>query len=231
MERNQIGLSKQDNGYELFRRAIVEGDDDAWAAIHARYRALLITWAQQCSAMPQIGEYCDDIADQALARAWSALSPARFNHFPNLAGLLAYLRTCVAAVVIDCARAQAAHTRALQQLEVRAFVTPEQVFLRELEREELWRLVSGLAETQQERIVLIESFMYDLPPRTILTRHPELFMDVSSVYYAKRNLRARLQRNCELQQMRQDLLSAQRGQAGTGTTAGPERAGTNDLVM
>ena len=37
-------------GYELFRRAIVERDDEAWAEIHSHYRPLLLSWARQCSS-------------------------------------------------------------------------------------------------------------------------------------------------------------------------------------
>src|SRR5262247_3994627 len=102
MEVDQRELTDQSNyGYELFRRAIVERDEDAWAEITVRYRRLLISWAGQCSAKLEIAEYGDDIADQAIARAWRALAPAQFATFPNLAALLGYLRACVAAVVID----------------------------------------------------------------------------------------------------------------------------------
>jgi hypothetical protein len=40
----------EDEGYDLFRRAIVLRDDDAWAAIHARYRRLLVAWAYRHGA-------------------------------------------------------------------------------------------------------------------------------------------------------------------------------------
>ena len=44
-------------------------------------------------------------------------------------------------------------------------------------------------------MVLIESFQLNLPPRTILARHPDLFGDVGDVYMAKRHLIGRLQRD------------------------------------
>jgi DNA-directed RNA polymerase specialized sigma24 family protein len=194
-------------GYDLFRRAILERDDDAWAAIYAHYRPLLLGWARHCAARAIADEQSEDIADRALARAWAALSPNRFAQFPNLAALLAYLRTCVTAAVIDAARAQATRERTAQQLKYDPVMTPEQVVLAATSQDELWRLVVGLVTTEHERVVLVESFVLDLPPRTILERHPDLFADVTAVYAAKRNLLNRLHRSRELQRLYDDLLA------------------------
>lgn len=206
METQRAGLGDHD-GYELFRHAILNHDEDAWAESSSRYRPLLIAWAVYCSARTTIIEHCDDIADQALARAWKAISPARFAQFQSLAGLLAYLRTCVTAVVIDYARTQRAIERAIHKLDVSPVATPEQVVLEKMGRTELWRLVNTIVESEQERTILLESFLLDLPPRTILVRHPDLFADIAALYNAKRNLLGRLQRNRELQQLREEWLS------------------------
>ena len=208
MSAHDVELSMQDAEYEVFRRAIVDRDDDAWAAIYERYRSLLVTWARNNSTTAQIGEYYDDIADQAFARAWTALSPQQFDHFSSLAKLLAYLRTCVMAVVIDYARARASRERMFLKLEVEALATPEEEVLDDIGRVELWQLVRRLVETEQERTILLENFVLDLPPRVIMARHPEMFRTISTVYFAKRNLLARLQRNHDLQTLRQELFSA-----------------------
>ena len=201
-------MEQQDiDGYELFRRAILERDEAAWAAIHARYRALLIAWAYHSNSRVYAGEWCDDIADQAFARAWVALTPARFAEFPTLPRLLGYLHTCVMTTVIDNGRARASSERTLNKLEVGAVATPEQIVVAEVEREELWRVVSALATTEAEQVVLVESFAYGFPPRTILARHPQLFANVAAVYSAKRNLFARLQRNRELLRINDEYAS------------------------
>jgi DNA-directed RNA polymerase specialized sigma24 family protein len=93
-----------DNNYELFRRAVVERDADAWAAVAARYRNLLITWAARSPASQATQKRSEDLADQALVRAWIALTPERFAMFPSTSALLAYLRACVTTTVIDAAR-------------------------------------------------------------------------------------------------------------------------------
>ncbi len=184
--------------FELFRRAIMGRDEQAWAEIHARYRPLLIAWAYRSSARLWAGEWCDDIADQALVRAWAALTPESFAEFSTLARLLSYLRSCVASTVIDCARAQAANQRAQSAVRMDTAATPEQIVLAGIDRAELWRLALGLTSNRAERVVLVESFALNLPPRSIQSRHPQLFANVADVYSAKRNLFARLHRNRDL---------------------------------
>jgi hypothetical protein len=192
-------------GYELFRRAIVEGDVDAWAESIARYRRLLLSWARDASARMAVVESYEDLADHALARAWMALSPARFANFPSLGAVLAYLRACVSAAVVDCARAEGARERMLGRLEVSEAASPETLVLQDLDRAELWSLVGGLLNSEQERVVVVESFLFDLPPRTILAGHPELFASIDAVYAAKRNLLTRLKGNRALQEMFEEL--------------------------
>src|SRR6266487_5956394 len=140
-------------GYTLFRQAIVDGDAEAWAALCTHYRPLLVHWVNQCPASTWIDESSLDLADQAFARMWAALTPACFGKFANLAALLAYLRTCVTAVVIDCARAQTARTRMQQKLDANAVATPEQIVVQETECIELWQLVRRVAVTTQEHTI------------------------------------------------------------------------------
>jgi hypothetical protein len=207
MQTNQYDRTEYE-GYELFRRAIVERDSDAWAESAARYRRLMLSWARDSSVRMAVGESYEDLADHALARAWMALSPARFANFPSLGAVLAYLRACVTAAVVDCARAEAARERMIGKLEVGEAASPEALVLQDLDRAELWRLVGGLTHGEQERIVVVESFVFDLRPRTILARHPELFADIDAVYAAKRNLLARLKGSRLLREMFEELCVA-----------------------
>jgi DNA-directed RNA polymerase specialized sigma24 family protein len=190
-----------DESYELFRQAVVDRDTFAWAMLAGRYRSLMIAWARRCQAARATHESCEDLADRAFARAWAALSPERFADFPSTAALLAYLRTCVTATAIDSARAQAAYERATSSLAANDTPSPEQIALEQLGRDELWELISRLVSSEAERVVVVERFVFDLPPRTIHSRHPALFADVPAVYASLRNVRERLRRNADLQQL------------------------------
>src|SRR4051794_19222588 len=137
--------------YDLFRRAIEQRDADAWADIGRHYRGLLAAWAAQSSARRLIAEQPEDIADQAFARAWAALSSAHFSAFPHIASLLAYLRTCVRATVIDHARDQSGQQRAVESIEATGIsAAPEHAVLEELDRTELWRLILEMTSSIQE---------------------------------------------------------------------------------
>jgi DNA-directed RNA polymerase specialized sigma24 family protein len=189
-------------GYQLFRQAIVEGDADAWATIADRYRRQMVAWANQCCARMPIHEPPIDIADQALARAWSALSSARFEAFPSLAAFLAYLRTCVMATAIDHAREQSARVRNEQLADMKAVaVSLEQTVLEKLQQAELWGLIVSMAKSEQEQLLVRESLIDALPPRAIYTRHPDQFANVATVYRMKRNLFKRLQRNPAIERL------------------------------
>lgn len=194
-----------DEGFELFQRAIVERDQVAWAAIHARYRLLLIAWARQSSVSFAVSEQCEDIADQAFARAWAALTPGRFAEFPRLAALLSYLRSCVTTVLIDLARAQSSRERTVQKLPVGTAATPEQIVLDLIDQKELWKLVTQMIETPQEALILQQNIVLGIPPRVLLARYPDCFHSINDVYAAKRNLTGRLQRSRELQRLMHDM--------------------------
>jgi DNA-directed RNA polymerase specialized sigma24 family protein len=195
-----------DDGYELFSRAIVNRDQDAWACIHERYRVLLIAWARQSGVQLTVSEQYEDIADQAFARAWSALTPGRFPEFPALAPILGYLRTCVSAVLIDLARAQATRERTALKLNPEHAATPEEVVLEHMDQTELWKLVHTLVETPQELAILHQVIILGIPPRVLLQRRPDLFRAVAEIYAAKRNLLCRLQRNPALRQIWSEML-------------------------
>lgn len=200
-------IEHTDEGYDLFRRAIVMRDADAWAAVHARYRPLLISWAVRYSARAPLAERYDDIADQALARAWIALTPDRFAKFSSLARLLSYLRACVNTTVIDSLRGQMSSECMLQEFHTDHAATPEQIVLGDLTRGALWSAVLSVTTSPAERVVLVESLINCFPPRTILARHPQLFPDAEAVYTIKRNLFERLQRNPDVLQLGRELLA------------------------
>ena len=195
------------DSYELFRRAILHRDEEAWALIYERYRSLLIAWAARSTVCAYQYTACADIADQALARAWAALTPERFDAFPSLAKLLSYLHACVEATAIDSARAQISRERLAQRLAASAPASPEQTVLAAQDRVAFWRAVSALAATPAERVVLIESFAYGLPPREICARHPQTFGTARKVCNVKHRLLARLQRSPEVQRLSEELVA------------------------
>ncbi len=198
--------SLEQDPYDLFRQAIVERSGEAWAVLYERYYPLLVKWSLQYGNTTQCGESAADIASWAMERAWSALTPARFARFGNVSALLAYLRSCVTAAMIDASRAAAARERAYQSIELRMVASPEQIALEACFKSELWQALADLALPPDEWIVLYESYFLMLAPRDILQRHPEQYADVAVVYAIKRNLIGRLERSTALQQLYREML-------------------------
>lgn len=183
--------------YQTFHRAIFERNSDAWGEIAERFRPLMIAWAHRYRASVPITDFNEDLADQALARAWAALTPEQFETFPSVAALMAYLRMCVRSTIIDCARVQRNQER-LRQIEGGACCHPGEEAISRIAYAELWKLLDALVDSPQEQIVLREAIINGVPPRQILAQHPGAFPDISAVYAAKRNLLDRLRRNPEL---------------------------------
>src|SRR5215472_4036096 len=99
---------------ELFRRAIVERNDDAWGSIYQQYAPLVLTWVtQHQSATPILGqEGSAPLVNAAFAKFSQALTPAKIENFVSLAAILKYLKMCVHSVVADEVRAR--QTRLLE---------------------------------------------------------------------------------------------------------------------
>src|ERR1700687_1812393 len=94
--------------FEVFERAVVRGEDDAWATIVAQYRGIVLAYVGQHSAAAMIREPDDYWVNRAFQRFWSAVGPERFDQFPDLAALLKYLKLCVHSVLMDEMRARRA---------------------------------------------------------------------------------------------------------------------------
>src|SRR5262249_12633637 len=112
---------------------------------------------------------------------------------------------CATSTPIDCVRERAAaeHTRPY----ARTLAAPGQAVPAHLERDALWQALLALAATPAERIALVESFAYSLPPHAIQARHPQLFADIAAVYNAKRNLLDRIGRSSELGRLQDAFVS------------------------
>lgn len=182
--------------YELFRRALVERNDDAWALLYDLYRSLVEHWVRKNTAFDASGEPSDALVGEAFARFWQALPPERFTQFPSPAALLHYLQLCTGCVVIDSARAAAR----LVSIELAPVEDTQQRALDEevigqMRRQELWHLVDRRLNGEAERVVIVDSFVYGLKPAAIYARRPDLFASIKEVYLVKRNVIERLGRD------------------------------------
>jgi DNA-directed RNA polymerase specialized sigma24 family protein len=191
--------------HEIFRRAFVEQNNDAWEHIFHQYRRLVERWVRRCGAFEAGEENVEELVISAFTRFWRSLTPERFSAFPSVAALLHYLRCCSTSVVIDDGRSRQRMLNAFsseQSLLNALQEQPEDVAMDRLSRVEFWRLIGSRLNNEAERVVLFKSFLHGLRPADIFAEHPQLFRSIGDVYNIKRTVLQRLGRDPAVLRMR-----------------------------
>ena len=188
---------------ELFRRAIVQRDDDAWACIYQQYAPLVLTWVtQHQSAAPLLGqEGSGPLVNAAFAKFAQALTPVKMGNFDSLAAILKYLKMCVHSVVADEVRARQArqYEETLDSIEQEpASDDPADNVVSSLSAQHLWQIIQEELHSEDERVLVYLAYVQGMKPGEISTIHRRLFPSVDDVYRIKRNVLERLRRNKRL---------------------------------
>ena len=190
-------------GVELFRRAIAEGDEQAWAAVVGLYRGLLLAQAGRQVIRKLVDEDGAFCVDRAFQRFWRATRGRGLHEFGDLAAILTYLKMCLASVLLDEARARrrkACFSYDALPPDASVSADPSAEILANLARRELWAALDRELRTDEERLVARLSFAVGLSPREIRARHPEHFADVAEVYRLKRNIIERLRHSAPMRE-------------------------------
>jgi DNA-directed RNA polymerase specialized sigma24 family protein len=189
--------------YELFRRAIVERNTEAWELLYNHYSGLVEGWVRRSSAFGSTGESSEFFVNRAFEKYWGAMTPERFERFPDLASLLRYLQLCTSSVIIDSVRAQSwaevVGEEALPRAR-NAYAAPDEEAEARVGRQEFWSFIESQLNSEQERVVVHCSFVMGMTPRAIFAKHALLFGAISEVYNVKRNVLGRLSRSSLLRQ-------------------------------
>lgn len=187
---------------ELFRRAIVEGDQASWSSIYAEFQGLVFDWVYRLDATAGAtdgrGEEAADLVLCAFTKLWRFYTPASLAAATGLGAVLAYLRSCAGTCVQEMRRARRLDPRFIGldgAVEVPSPGNLANIVLDELQRGELWRIVLEHCQDDADRCVAQLCLAMGLKPAEVAALHPALFADAASVYRVKRNLLARLSRN------------------------------------
>ena len=185
-------------GVELFRRAIADADEEAWEAVVALYRGLLIAQSARQVVRSLVDEDAGFCVDRAFQRFWRATRARGIHEFQDLASILKYLKMCLASVLLDEARVRRRQACvSIDDLAPDAFVStdPSAEVVANIAQVDLWKAIDREIRNDAERLVVRLSFAAGFSPREIRALHPEVFADVSEVYRLKRNLIERLRRS------------------------------------
>jgi hypothetical protein len=179
-------------GFELFRRAIVERNDAAWAALYAQYAETVRWW------LGLTVDEDDELVTLTFERFWRAMDAVKFSSFSGLGGVLAYLKSCAQTARLDRARAVSVRARE-EPLDAVATLLParddtEGMVAAHIDRVAFWHMVRQYLADEREHSVLYLSYVVGLSPRQIYARHAARFDDIAEVYRIKRAVIARLRR-------------------------------------
>lgn len=176
---------------ELFRRAIVQRDDDAWTVTYEQYADMVRRW---------LGPSCEgdeEPVTRTFERFWQALDGAKFARFGSLSAVLQYLKMCAHATRIDRLRATRSAGREEPLDDMREVPDPDDVedpVIRRVDAADFWSMVQSALGDERELLVIYLSYAIGLTPRDICRRHGAEFPDVSDVYRLKRSALDRLRR-------------------------------------
>ncbi len=192
---------EQDQRYclELFRRAVVQRDEQAWECVYQQYGAQVARWVRAHPSFDICQEEVAYFVNATFTQFWKYVS---FPTSPTLGGLLEYLKKCVATAIIDHVRANDKAGRRSDWDADQIAETPddrdEPSPDEHLDAQHLEALVQSLLKSEQERVVVESRFFFGMSPRAIQAQHPQLFGDVAEVYDCLANVLKRLGRHPEL---------------------------------
>ncbi|MBF6592567.1 MAG: hypothetical protein IVW57_18815, partial [Ktedonobacterales bacterium] len=195
-----------EEGVALFRRAIVDRDEQAWALLYRQYAPQVRTWVRlSLSERPQLahGEGVAVLVNAAFAKFSQALTPAKMEGFDALSALLKYLKMCVHSVVADEARA-AQHRQNEEPFWGKGSEPATQddvssLLVTRLVHQGLWRVVEEELHGEDERVQVRLGFIHGLKPREIGALYPQLFpRGAQDVARTRRNVLSRLRRSHRL---------------------------------
>jgi hypothetical protein len=183
-------------GFELMRRALAEGSDEAFTQVYRVYTPLVTAWVYRHSRFALTGESADYFVSGAFRAFYLALRGERFARVPTLAAALGYLKTCVHTEIIQYLRGQKA------ELTVSADEVPEGAAEPDLgarvQAEELWAHLCRLLPDERDRQLARCAFALGLKPRQVCAAYPAQWRSEREVSVALYRLRRILRADPDL---------------------------------
>lgn len=182
-------------GLELLSRAIVQGDQDAWARIQQCLGELVRGWLRSHPGREVAcrWESEENYVAMAFERFWQATTRQQVA-FKTFAGALAYLRASLNGAIVDT---------------LRAYSRPREVPLPlpgawgephvedQTDSGELWEILQTILPNERERRLAYLLYHCGLKPREIVHFCPQEWSDVQEIYRLRRNIMERVLRNAD----------------------------------
>ena len=181
---------------EMFRRAMLERDEEALESLVDRFQEFLLA-AFRRHPRSEAATHLDspeNYVARAFERFWIAAVHNQQLEFTTLAAALRYLRICLNSAILDMLRSYA-RTREVPLPEPGfagepAVVDPD-------EESELWEVICTMLPGERERRLAFLLYQCNLKPREIVRLLPQEFSSVDEIYRLRRNIVDRLERGAD----------------------------------
>ncbi len=189
---------------ELFHRAIVAKQEEAWELVYQQYEPQVTKWVLRHPSFPSTGETADYFVNLAFLRLWTAITPAKFAEFNDIKEVMRYLQLCVHSVIIDHLRARPSATIGFEEHEAQRILSEHGIridvkVLNKVQQEKLWEIIKTRLQNDKERFIFDCCYKLDMKPGEIFQQCGDQFRDVREIYRIKENILARLRRDKEIQ--------------------------------
>ena len=181
-------------GLELFRRATVESDPEAWEWVQCCFGEIVLGWLRR---HPSRATACrleseENYIALTFERFWQATALTQHVSFRTLAAALQYLRASLHGAILDT---------------LRAYSRPKEVPLPEpgesgepfaedqVASLEVWEALQSLLPNRREQRLAYLLYHCGLKPREIVRFCLQEWSDVQEIYRLRRNILERLMRN------------------------------------
>lgn len=182
--------------FELLRRALAEGLDEAFTRVYQVYERQVLNWVHKHNRFAQTGESAEFFAGTAMRTFYFALRGPKFERFPSLQPILAYLKTCVHTAIVQYIRDQQPTASVpLDNLDDAAEAPDLGV---RADAAELWKHVAALLTDERDLLLARCVFLQDLKPRQIIAAFPGRWKDEREISVALYRIRRVLRGDSEL---------------------------------
>ena len=193
--------------FEIFVRAILDQNNEAWSAVYAQYYRLVFKWANDTAKSQNgIGDSTlDDLVNDGFSAFWKAFNKEQLERAKNIAYILAYLKACIVSSVGQ-ARRRAERALITTEWETISHAYKDrdkpnmtETVLETISQEVIWKEIEEGCQDEKDMLIARLGIAANLKPKKILELYPHEFANVREVYDRRRNLRDRLQRNPQIQ--------------------------------
>ena len=187
---------REEYGMELFHRAIMHSDQEAWTWVQYCFEAIVLGWVRR---HPQRAVACrleseEHYVAQAFERFWQATACNQRLEFSRLSAALQYLRASLHGAIMDT-------LRTYQRLAVVSRPIPGADGEPSLEDvtcdSEFWEILKGLLSNPREQRLAYLLFYCGLKPREIMQFCSPEWSSVQEIYVLRRTIMERVLRHVD----------------------------------